>query len=211
MMSMTEIDRKDRFWNRVRTLLGKGGGGRDPEGAAMRRGLDRRQTSGRPLQEELQSAWMLAAERRVSLCVMTLEIDCFGEYLTAYGRDVADDCLEALDQAISPLLKRDTDRCLRVGQSGFVLVLPDMPLLLGRDLANKITLAVRRAGLVNKESHAGTVTLGAGMVVVNPQPPYDRDVLEMARQALRRAQRRGLSRLDIADLRNVEDRALVAA
>jgi len=210
-MSMTEIDRKDRFWNRVRTLLSKGAGSFNPQGAAMLRGLDRRQASGKPLEEELQSAWMLAAERRVSLCVMSLEIDCFSDYLTAYGRDAADDCLEALDQVISPLLKRETDRCLRVGQSGFVLVLPDMPLLLGRDLANKITLAVRRAGLVNKESHAGTVTLGAGMAVVNPQPPYDRDVLELARQALRRAQRRGLSRLDIADLRNTDDRKLVAA
>jgi len=210
-MSMTEIDRKDRFWNRVRTLLGKGTAGRSHEGAAMLRGLDRRQVSGRPLEEELQSAWMLAAERRVSLCIMALEIDSFGDYLTAYGRDAADDCLEALDQIISPLLKRETDRCLRVGQSGFVLVLPDMPLLLGRDLANKITLAVRRAGLVNKESHAGTVTLGAGMAVVNPQPPYDRDALELARQALRRAQRRGLSRLDVADLRNTDDRKLVAA
>lgn len=210
-MSMIDIDRKDKFWNRVRSLLTKGAAGRGAGGAAMLRGFDRRQGSGRPIEEELQGAWMLAAERRVSLCVMALEIDCFSDYLTAYGRDAADDCLEALDQAISPLLKRDTDRCLRVAQSGFVLVLPDMPLLLGRDLANRITLAVRRAGLVNKESHAGTVTLGAGMAVVNPQPPYDRGVLETARLALRRAQRRGLSRLDIADLRNVEDRKLVAA
>ncbi|PXA98145.1 hypothetical protein DMC47_10215 [Nostoc sp. 3335mG] len=207
-MSMTETSQKDRFWQRIRMLLGAGPGGRQALGRAE---PARRLSSARPLDEELQRGWMLCAERRVSLCVMALEVDCFPEYLAAYGRDASEDCLDRIEAVIVGQLKREGDTCLRMGQSGFLLVLPDMPMLMGRDLALRIAQAVRRAGLANKESHAGAVTLGAGLAVVNPEPPFDRIALDMARQALRKAQRRGLSRLDIADLRVADERRSVAA
>lgn len=209
-MSMTETFQKDGLWQRVRTLLGRHAERRMAGGAAALEGRGKRQSAGRPIEEELQRAWMLAAERNVSLCVMVLEIDCFGEYLAAYGRDAAEDCLETLERLVAPLLKREDDYCLRLGQSGFVLILPDMPMLMGRDLAGKIGQAVRREGLVNKESHAGAVTLGAGLAVVNPEPPFDKDVLDTAKVALRKAQRRGLGRLEIADLRVSEKRDVAA-
>lgn len=209
-MSMTETFQKDGLWQRVRTLLGRHAERRMAGGMAALEALGKRQPAGRPIEEELQRAWMLAAERNVSLCVMVLEIDCFGEYLAAYGRDAAEDCLETLERLVLPLLKREDDYCLRLGQSGFVLILPDMPMLMGRDLAGKIGQAVRREGLVNKESHAGAVTLGAGLAVVNPEPPFDKDVLDTAKVALRKAQRRGLGRLEIADLRVSEKRDVAA-
>lgn len=209
-MSMTETFQKDRFWQRVTTLLGRHAERRTAGGAAALEGNGKRHSAGRPIEEELQRAWMLAAERNVSLCVMAIEIDCFGEYLAAYGRDAAEDCLDTLERLVVSLLKRDEDYCLRLGQSGFLLVLPDMPMLMGRDLANKINQAVRREGLVNKESHAGAVTLGAGLAVVNPEPPFDKNVLETAKLTLRKAQRRGLGRLEIADMRLDEKREVAA-
>lgn len=209
-MSMTEAFQKDGLWQKVRSLLGRHAERRDARRPMSSAGSPKRHSAARPIEEELQRAWMLAAERNVSLCVVALEIDCFGEYLAAYGRDAAEDCLETLERVIASLLKRDEDCCLRLGQSGFLLVLPDMPMLMGRDLANKINQAVRREGLVNKESHAGAVTLGAGLAVVNPVPPFDKDVLDTAKSALRKAQRRGLARLEIADMR-LSDKREVAA
>ena len=209
-MSMTEAFQKDGLWQKVRSLLGRHAERRDARRPMSSSGSHKRHLAARPIEEELQRAWMLAAERNVSLCVVALEIDCFGEYLAAYGRDAAEDCLETLERVIVSLLKRDEDCCLRLGQSGFLLVLPDMPMLMGRDLANKINQAVRREGLVNKESHAGAVTLGAGLAVVNPEPPFDKDVLETAKMTLRKAQRRGLGRLEIADMRISEKRAVAA-
>lgn len=209
-MSMTEAFQKDGLWQKVRSLLGRHAERRDARRPMSSSGSPKRHSAVRPIEEELQRAWMLAAERNVSLCVIALEIDCFGEYLAAYGRDAAEDCLETLERLVVSLLKREEDSCLRLGQSGFLLVLPDMPMLMGRDLANKINQAVRREGLVNKESHAGAVTLGAGLAVVNPEPPFDKDVLETAKNALRKAQRRGLGRLEIADMR-LSDRREVAA
>lgn len=209
-MTMTEAFQKDGLWQRVRTLLGGHAERRAAAGKAARGALGRRLPAARPIEEELQRAWMLAAERNVSLCVMVLEIDCFGDYLAAYGRDAAEDCLETLERVVAGLLKREDDYCLRLGQSGFVLILPDMPMLMGRELAGRIGQAVRREGLVNKESHAGAVTLGAGLAVVNPEAPFDRDVLDTAKMALRKAQRRGLARLEIADMR-LSDKREVAA
>lgn len=199
-MSMTETYQKDRFWQKVRTMLGRPGDAFRAHGGALD-GSGKRHTAGRPVEEELQRAWMACAERNVSLCVMALEIDCFAEYLAAYGRDATEDCLETLDRVITGLFQHEYDYCLRLGQSGFLLILPDMPMLMGRELAMRIMKAVRNEGLVNKESHAGAVTLGAGLAVVNPEPPFDRNVLDVAKQTLRKAQRRGLSRVEIVDMR----------
>lgn len=207
---MTESFQKEWFWQRVRTILGRHAALRGSGGAEALEAMRKRYPAGRPIEEELQRAWLMASERRVSLCVVALEIDCHVEYLSAYGRDAAEDCMETLERLIASLLVREDDSCMRLGQSGFVLVLPDMPMLMGRELVMKINQAVRRQGLINKESHAGAVTLGAGLAVVNPEPPYDRNVLDIAKQALRKAQRRGLGRLDIADLRGGEKRDVAA-
>lgn len=209
-MSMTEAFQKDGLWQMVRSLLGRHAERRDARRPMATESAYKRHLTARPIEEELQKAWMSAAERHVSLCVIALEVDCFGEYLAAYGRDAAEDCLETLERVIVSLLGREQDCCLRMGQSGFLLILPDMPMLLGRDLAGKINRAVRREGLANKESHAGAVTLGAGLAVVDPEPPFDKDVLQVARMALRKAQRGGLGRLEIADMRVSEKRAVAA-
>ena len=98
-----------------------------------------------------------------------------------------------------------------MGQAGFVLILPDLPVLMARSLAGKIMKAVRVEGLVNKESHAGIVTLGCGIAVVNPQGAFEPNVIEAAMATLRRAQRHGLSRIETADLRGGEIRTARAA
>ena len=58
-----------------------------------------------------------------------------GAKVLIHGRDAAEDCLESLERVVVSLLKREEDACLRLGQSGLVLILPDMPRLMGRDLA----------------------------------------------------------------------------
>src|SRR5690606_19270708 len=162
-MTTTDLSQADGFWAKIRALLQLAPIGRTHAYAAL--GSSAGQN--RPLDEELRRCWALAAERHVSLCVMSLEIDCFAEYLAAYGRDAAEDCMETLEGAIRSVLGTDEAKCLRMGQSGFVVILPDLPLLMARSLAGKIMKAVRLEGLVNKESHSGVVTLGCGISVVN--------------------------------------------
>ncbi|WEJ57595.1 diguanylate cyclase [Devosia sp. FJ2-5-3] len=204
-MSMMDLSQSDSLWARIRALLQLTPAGRAYAGIGLRSGQNR------PLDEEMRRCWALAAERHVSLCVMTLEIDCFAEYLAAYGRDASEDCMDALEGAIRSIVGAEEARCLRMGQAGFVLILPDLPVLMARSLAGKIMKAVRLEGLVNKESHAGIVTLGCGIAVVNPQGAFEPNVIEAAMATLRRAQRHGLSRIETADLRGGEIRTARAA
>ncbi|MEO5613813.1 MAG: hypothetical protein ABIR04_02655, partial [Cypionkella sp.] len=72
--------------------------------------------------------------------------------------------------------------------------------------ANKIALAVRDLGLAHKESHAGLVTIGIGLAVSNPRGHFDRKFFETAAEALKKAQRRGLNRIEAVDLRPAQER-----
>jgi diguanylate cyclase (GGDEF)-like protein len=167
--------------------------------------------SAQRIDDELRRRWNEAAGRNVSLCVLALEVDRFADYHTAYGREAVEQCLLSLEEMITGLLPREGDRCLRHGRAGFVLVLADMPVLMARELASKIAAELRRQGLPNRESHAGQVTLSMGLAVVNPQGGLDRTVLNTAVQAVKKAQRRGLARLEVADLRSQDDRRRKAA
>jgi len=211
-MNQVSMSGRDGFWARVRTALGR----RDPAEpaygqAAIARARGGRTRSGTQAQDQLRQGWTVAMERNVSLCVMALEIDRFTPYHAAYGPIAVEATMQTLGAAIDSLLTRDTDSCLRVGPHGFVLMLPDMPLLMAKDLAGRIAVAVRQAGLANRESHAGQVTLSIGLAVTNPQGKPDRKVTDAATNALRKAQRRGLARIEIVDLRGSESRKAKAA
>lgn len=209
-MNRVTIHGNDGFWARVRAVLGRG----EAVPAYGRAEISKPNRKSRPAQridEELRRGWTEAARRNVSLCVLAIEMDSQSEYFAAYGREAVEQCLTTLEETIQPLLPRPTDACLRSGKAGFVLVLADMPVLMARELAARIAAAIRRAGLPHRASHAGQVTMSMGLSVVNPQGNFDRSVLESATQAVKRAQRRGLGRLEVSDLRAVAERRRKAA
>lgn len=210
-MNRVTMSGSDGFWARVRTALGGGKIAEPAYGHAEIATTPNGKPKPARVNDELRQGWDVAAHRKVSLCVMALEIDRYAEYVTAYGRDAADDCIETLFATISGLLTHDSHRCIRSGRAGLTLVLPDMPVLMARELARKIAIAVRRQGLSNRESHAGHVTLGIGLAVINPHGKVDRLVTTAAEKALRKAQKRGLARLEVADLRTHEDATRKAA
>jgi len=212
-MNKVTTSGNDGLWGRIRAALGRDVDARVPAygQAAIAKNPNKKPRAAQRIDEELRKSWSHAAERNVSLCVLALELDGYAEYFAAYGREAVEDCLATLQAAISPLLPRQTDQCLRHGRAGFVLVLPDMPALMARDLASRIALTIRREGLVNRESHAGQVTMSTGIAVANPQGGLDKSVLEAAHQAVKKAQRRGLARLEVVDLRGREEKSRRAA
>ena len=82
---------------------------------------------------------------------------------------------------------------------------------MARACAAKITEAVRQLNLPHKESHAGIVTVSMGLAVSNPQGGYDRRFFETAAEALKKAQRKGLGRIEAVDLRPAQERKRKAA
>lgn len=209
---MNRADRTDSLWTRVRSAIGLGEAAREPAYGqpAIARRSNRKPTIEQSLDAELQRAWTHAGARNVSLCVLAFEIDGGAAYVAAYGQAAMDEAVETLASAIDASLPGEA-HCLQVGQGRLMAVLPDLPMLMGRNLAGKLAQTVRRAGLPNKESHAGIVTLGMGLAVVNPQGEMDRDVIEAARDALQRSLRRGIARLEVIDLRRLQEGAARAA
>ncbi len=209
-MNKVTMSGNDGFWARVRSVLGRSGA----EPAYGVSAVGNPQKKARPAQridEELRRGWVEAGQRHVSLCVLAMELDRYPEYFAAYGRDEVEHSLDRLLETIQPLMPRESVHCLRQGRSGFVLVLPDMPVLMARELASRIAKAIRQENLPNKESHAGQVTLSMGLAVTNPQGGFDRGVLHNANQAVKRAQRRGLARLEVTDMRAKPEKRKKAA
>ncbi|OAM76719.1 diguanylate cyclase domain-containing protein [Devosia elaeis] len=209
-MNRVTMSGNDSFWVRVRAVLG-----RNPaEPAYGQSAIGNPEKKSRPAQrieEELRRGWTESAQRHVSLCVLAMEMDRYPEYFAAYGKDVVEHSLDHLLETIRPLLPAPSIHCLRQGRAGFVLVLPDMPVLMARDLASRIAKAIRQENLPNRESHAGQVTLSMGLAITNPQGGFDRAVLHNANQAVKRAQRRGLARLEVMDLRAKPEKRKKAA
>jgi PleD family two-component response regulator len=85
-------------------------------------------------------------------------------------------------------------------------VLPDLPALMARATAAKIADAIRRLAMSHKESHAGIVTLSMGLAVTNPRGGYDRKFFEAGAEALKKAQRKGMGRMEGVDLRPALER-----
>ncbi len=209
-MNKVTMSGNDGFWARVRSVLGRNGA----EPAYGHSAIGNPEKKSRPAQridEELRRGWNEAGQRNVSLCVLSMDMDNYSEYFAAYGRDAVELSLDRLQETIQPLLPRDSLACLRQGRAGFVLVLPDMPVLMARELAGRIAKAIRQENLPNKESHAGQVTLSMGLAVTNPQGGLDRSVLHKANQAVKRAQHRGLARLEVVDMRGKPEKRKKAA
>ena len=199
------------FWTRVRTaleVLRPARVERKPAygQAAIARSMGIKPKLGVRIEDELAQGWNHAAARHVSLSLLVIEIDRFADYFTAYGKGDADQCLLAVMQAITNALPREGDACLRLGSAGFVIVLPDLPALMARATATRIADAVRQMALAHKESHAGIVTLSMGLAVTNPCGTYDRKFFEAGAEALKKAQRRGMGRMEGVDLRPALER-----
>src|SRR5690606_39519350 len=156
LMNKVTINGNDGLWARIRAALNRGADSPEPAygQAAIARNAGKKSPPAQLIDDAFRHGWADAAGRLVSLCVLALEMDGHADYFAAYGREVVEHSIEALEQAIGRQLPRPTDRCLRHGRAGFVLVLPDMPVLMARELASRIAAAIRQAGLPNRESHA---------------------------------------------------------
>ena len=198
------------FWARVRTALTvlRPEGERKPSygQAAIARQIGFKPKLGALIEEELAMGWRLSGLRNVSLSLLVVEIDRYAEYFAAYGQDETDAMLLDVQAAIQAALPRQGDNVFRLGRASFVIVLPDLPVLMARAAAAKMGEAIRRRGIPHRDSHAGAVSASMGLAVANPEANYDRTFFEAAAEALKKAQRRGLGRIEMMDLRPGQER-----
>ncbi len=186
---------RDGFWSRVRLAL-RG------QNAAPVTSVPR--TGG--FEAALTSGWQTAAAASAPLTLMLIEIDELADYFSAYGAEAADACFAEVQETLAAVLPRADDACVAVSPGQFGVVLPELPPHVAQRVAAAMAQAVRRLGRPHKASHAGTVTVSMGLAVVVPEDTLDGRLVDSAQQALRRAQRRGIGRLEVVDLRPRQER-----
>ncbi len=186
---------RDGFWTRVRLALR--GQNSAPESPLPRSG---------GFEAALARGWDRAAAASAPLTLMLIEIDELADYFTAYGAEAADACFAEVQETLATVLPREGDACVAVSPGRFAVVLPELSPHLAQPIAAAMAQAVRRLGRQHKASHAGTVTVSMGLAVTVPEESLDGRLVDAAQQALRRAQRRGIGRLEVVDLRPRHER-----
>jgi len=192
----THITGSEPFWQRVRQTFSAIRPTRAEPAAPRGRSVR--------IEEELEAAWDYSASRNVSMSVIVVELDLMTEFFSVYGRAVADDCVATAAEIIAEMLPRANSHCLPLDRASFIVVLPDYPALMARKLAETIAETIADEAIAHKESHAGVVTASAGLVVVNPRDGFNASLFDAAAEALKKAQRRGLGRVELVDMRPMQ-------
>ncbi|WP_127752370.1 diguanylate cyclase [Devosia sp. 1566] len=155
----------------------------------------------------LHWAWRSAQRAGGPVSLLLLAIDRKDDFLAAYGPAAAENCALLVGEAISSALPHGEIGFLRFGPNEFLVLLPGVERRAARKLARHLVDAVRACRLSHKESHAGVVTTSVGLVSAAPEHWPASEVLRRAANGLHKAQRGGLARIAVAELRALSRRA----
>jgi len=123
--------------------------------------------------------------------VLLLDVDHFKHINDLHGHGVGDDALRAFARRVQRLL-REGDVCARYGGEEFVVVLPETPLALALEVAERLRTGVAEAPLLTLPLLTVTVSIGAAQYSPGQSPAA---LLEAADQAAYAAKRGGRNRV----------------
>ncbi|WP_439575061.1 diguanylate cyclase [Phreatobacter sp.] len=124
-------------------------------GLANRRGVDTR-----------AAALFAGAEaRRQPFAVLMIDVDHFKGFNDRYGHLEGDRCLSLTGGAIRSAVRGGGDIVGRYGGEEFVVILPEADMLDGVQVAERMRRAVEALAIPHDRSHAGVVTISAGVGV----------------------------------------------
>ena len=191
------------FWERVRWALETLRPSRLPKFADPAEGT---RVAPRPAMDPetdaaLGWAWQTARRLGAPVSLLLVGIDREDDYLRSYGAQAAEECAVLVGDAISSALPRGEVSFLRFGPSEYLVLLPGREKRAARKLGRQLIAAVRGCRLNHKESHAGVVTASIGLTSAAPACWSAAEVLRRAETGLRKAQRGGLSRTAVYELR----------
>ncbi len=158
----------------------------------------------RAFDEKLRIEWARAAREVTDLGLLLIDVDHFKLYNDRYGHPAGDACLRAVATAVAATLRRPPDFAGRFGGEEFVALLPGTGTQGGREVAERVRLAVESLALPHEDSLGKTVTISIGVASLAPCPGDEANTLiELADRALYDAKQGGRNRVRIAqaDLR----------
>lgn len=150
----------------------------------------------RSMDLDLNHAWDLAKLYHRPFCISLIDVDYFKRYNDKYGHMGGDKALVSVVQTIKENI-RVTDRLYRYGGEEFLLLLPETTADTAIKLSERITLAVRDAGIQHIDSPFGIVTISSGIASteaeynINTPLACEKDLIEKADAALYAAKASG--------------------
>jgi diguanylate cyclase (GGDEF)-like protein len=155
-------------------------------------GLRNRRTIIQRLEEEFQRARRQAAP----LSVISLDIDHFKQINDTYGHPFGDLVLKCVADGMTHAI-RAYDIIGRIGGEEFIIVAPGSPLTEATALAERVLRRIREEG-IDDGSRRVSVTLSAGVALLDPGDKDLEGLLRRADTALYRAKHEGRNRCVVA-------------
>jgi diguanylate cyclase (GGDEF)-like protein len=129
----------------------------------------------------------ISRDRGRPLSVLMLDLDHFKRINDVHGHRVGDDALRAFARRVRGLL-REGDVCTRYGGEEFVVVLPDTPLPVALQVAERLRSGISNSPLLEGQNLLVTVSIGAAELSAGQTGA---ELLEIADQAVYAAKHGG--------------------
>ncbi len=164
----------------------------------------------RHFNQYLELQWREAHREQTSLSIILCDVDHFKKYNDTYGHLAGDDCLKAVANALTDMIKRPDDLAARYGGEEFAMILPRTDLTGAAHIAE----AIRQQVYALQEPHrssdtADVVTLSLGVASIVPTSPEQsfQELINQADQALYKAKGTGRNRIALYGLASVSRQA----
>ncbi|WP_202961149.1 transporter substrate-binding domain-containing protein [Candidatus Symbiobacter mobilis] len=158
--------------------------------------------------QEYARDFRLCQRQGLGLAVAMIDIDHFKQVNDQYGHAAGDECLRALARCLQEHLRRETDRCARMGGEEFVAFMPMDERADLLDRFEALRLAVE-ALVVESEETAIRFTISIGLAMGSPTH-FDTSAewLKRADDALYAAKKAGRNRVEVfASTASAEEQA----
>jgi diguanylate cyclase (GGDEF)-like protein len=149
------------------------------------------------MEETLERELLRASRKRLSLGIIMLDVDEFKRFNDTWGHAAGDAILRELG---SLLLRhvRGEDIASRYGGDEFIIALPDTPLEVTRERAERLCQHARHLNIRFEGQTLEAVTLSLGVAVFPDNGLTSTAVLRAADAALYSAKREGRGRVAVA-------------
>jgi two-component system, cell cycle response regulator len=143
--------------------------------------------------KSLKREWQRAYRHKRPLALLWYSVDFYEEFVQAYGRDEAENCLVRVAQILQETVKRPGDISARVDDHQFASILPETATDGAMTVAEKIRKRVEALAIPHKYGPIDPfVTVSGGLISVIPTTYHGAGILvEKARDALDRAKQDG--------------------
>ncbi|HOU76753.1 MAG TPA: GGDEF domain-containing protein [Syntrophales bacterium] len=152
----------------------------------------------RYLEEALTRELKIARRAGRPLAVVLMDIDHFGQFTDAFGHGASSLVLRDLGGFLRENV-REVDLACRYGADEFALMFPETDLAGGRRRAEHLQAMIRDLSRRDGYTHLRRITLSMGVAACPDQGETPGDLLEAAKEALKKAKQTGRDRICSAE------------